>query len=158
MQILHGLALIKLNWKNNLGRKKQTAQIIFNQDRLTHARPLLKVLNAVNVYQINLLQVLLFMHKIKINSTTWIFLHQFETINHKYATAYSRNSSKESKRDTNYAKYYFHARGPVIWNSFLNETEKSTLNHDFFQCKIKDIWIWRRTELLLNMDREWNNN
>ena len=95
MQILHGLALIKLNWKNNLGREKQTAQIIFNQDRLTHARPLLKALNAVNVYQINLLQVLLFMHKIKINSSPRIFLHQFETVNYKYATGYSRNSFKE---------------------------------------------------------------
>ena len=132
MQILHGLALIKLNWKNNLGREKQTAQIIFNQDRLTHARPLLKALNAVNVYQINLLQVLLFMHKIKINSSPQIFLHQVATINHKYAAGYSRNSFKEPKRDTSYTKYCFHARGPVIWNSFLNETEKSTLNQDFF--------------------------
>ena len=132
MQILHGLALIKLNWKNNLGRKKQTAQIIFNQDRLTHARPLLKALNAVNVYQINLLQVLLFMHKIKINSSPQIFLHQVATINHKYVVGYSRNSFKEPKRDTSYTEYCFYARGPVIWNSFLNETEKRTLNHDFF--------------------------
>ena len=49
---------------------------------------------------------------------------KFETINHKYATGCSRNSFKEPKRDANYAKYCFYARGPFIWNRFLNETEK----------------------------------
>ena len=78
------------------------------------------------------------MHKIKINSFPRIVLHQFETMNHKYTTGYSRNNFKEPKRDTNYAKYCFCARGSVIWNSFFNETEKRTLNHDFFECKIKE--------------------
>ena len=102
----------------------KTKTIIFNQDRLPHAPPLLKTLNALNVYQINLLQVLLFMHKIKTNLSLRIFLHQFQTINHKYATRYSRNNFKEPKRETNYAKYCIHVRGPVTGNRFLNETEK----------------------------------
>ena len=114
----------KTNLKKLFGKQKQAARIIFNQDRFTHARLLLKTLNALNVYQINLLQVLLFMHKIKTNSSPRIFLHQFQTINHKYATRYSRINFKEPKRETNYAKYWIHARGPVIWNSFLNEIEK----------------------------------
>ena len=101
-------------------------RIIFNQDRFTHTRPLLKTLNPLNVHQINLLQVLLFMHKIKTNSSPRIFLHQFQTINHKHATRYSRNNFNEPKRETNHAKYCIHARGQVIWNSFLNETEKKT--------------------------------
>ena len=48
-----------------LGKQTQPARIIFNEDRFTHARPLLKTLNALNVFQISLLQILLFMHKIK---------------------------------------------------------------------------------------------
>ena len=87
----------KLN--KQFGKQKQATRIIFNQDRLTHASPLLKTLNALNVYQIILQQVLLFMHKIKISSSLRIFLHQFETINHKYATGYSRIVSK-SQRET----------------------------------------------------------
>ena len=114
----------KTNLKKLFRKKKQAARIIFNQHRFTHARPLLKTINALNVYSINLLQVLLFMHKIKTNSSPRIFLHQFQTINHKYATRYSRNNFKEPKRETNYVKYCIHARGPVIWNSFLNQTEK----------------------------------
>ena len=50
MQILHGLALIKLNLKNLFGKQKQASRILFNQDRFTHVLPLLRNLN---VYQIN---------------------------------------------------------------------------------------------------------
>ena len=95
-------------------------------------RPSFKTLNALNVYQMNLLQALLFMHKIKTNSSHRTFLHQFETINHKYATWYSRY--KEPNRETNYAKYWIHVRGTVIWNSFLN----SILCQHFFKHKIRE--------------------
>ena len=104
-------------------KQKQAVHIIFNQDRFTHVPPLLKTVNALNVYQINLLQVLLFMHKIKTNSSPWIFQHQFQTI--KHATRYSRNSFKEPKRETNYAKHCIHVCALFIWNSFLNDTEKT---------------------------------
>ena len=67
----------KTKLKKLFGKQKQAGRIIFNQDRFTHACPLLKTLNALNVYQINLQQVLLFMHKIKTNSPPRIFLHQF---------------------------------------------------------------------------------
>ena len=87
----------KTKLKKLFGKQNQAA--IFNQDRFTHARPLLKTLNALNVYQISLLQVLLFMHKIKPNSSPRIFLHQFQTVNHKYAAWYSKNNFKKPKRE-----------------------------------------------------------
>ena len=95
-------------------------------------RPSFKTLNALNVYQINLLQALLFMHNIKKTSSHRIFLHQFETINHKYATWYFRY--KEPNKETNYTKYYIHARGPVIWNIFLN----NVLCQHFLKHKIRE--------------------
>ena len=137
----------KTNLKKLFGKQKQAACIIFNQERFTHARPLLKTLNALNVYQINLLEVLPFMHKIKTNLSPRIFLHQFQTINHKYATRYSRNNFKEPKSETNYAKYCIHARGPVIWNRFLNEIEKNILSQHFFKRKIKEKIIEFEEEL-----------
>ena len=39
----------KTKVRKQFGNQKQAARIIFNQDRLTHARPLLKTLNALNV-------------------------------------------------------------------------------------------------------------
>ena len=86
----------------------------FNLDRFAHAHPLLKTLNALNVYQINLLQVLLFIHKIKIKSSSRIFLHQFQTVCHKYATQYFKKNFKESKAEANNAKYCIFAHGRVI--------------------------------------------
>ena len=35
--------------RKQFGNQKQAARIIFNQDRLMHARPLLKTLNVLNV-------------------------------------------------------------------------------------------------------------
>ena len=87
-----------------------------------HTRPLLKTLNVLNVYQMNLFQVHLFIHKIKTNLSLQTFLHQFQTINHKYSTWYSKNNFEEPTKETNYAKYCIHARCLVNWNSFLNKT------------------------------------
>ena len=50
---------------------------------------------------------ILFMHKIKTNSSHRIFLHQFQTINHKYGIRYFRNNFKEPKREINYANIAF---------------------------------------------------
>ena len=44
-----------------------------------------------------------------------------------------------SQRETNYSKYSIHAHGPVIWNIFLNKTEKIILSQHFFKCKIKNL-------------------
>ena len=42
--------------------QKHAARIVFNQEKLTHSRPLLQSSNLLNVYQINLYQHLNFMH------------------------------------------------------------------------------------------------
>ena len=89
----------------------------------------------------------MFLLKIKTNSSPQIFLHQFQIINHKYATRYSRNNFKEPKRETNYAKYCTHVRGPVFWNRFLNETEKNMPSPHFLKRKIKEKIIEFEEEL-----------
>ena len=55
----------KTGLKKILSKQKQAARIIFHKDRLTHARPLLKQLKALNVYQINLHQISSFMYQVK---------------------------------------------------------------------------------------------
>ena len=145
----------KTKLKKLFGKQKQAARIILNQDRFTHARLLLKTLNALNVYQINLLQVLLFMHKIQTNSSPRIFIHQFHTTDHKYATRCSRNNLKGTKRETNYAKYCIHTRGLVIWNSFLNETEKNILSQHFFKRNIKLKIFGFKEELNWALKENW---
>ena len=76
------------------------------------------------------------MHKIKTNLSPRIFLDQFQTINHMQLGT-SEIISK-SQRETNYAKHCIHERGPIIWNSFLNETKKNILSYHSFKRKIKE--------------------
>ena len=69
--------------KNYFGTKNKLLLSYLTKTELGMPRPLLKTLNALNFYQINLLQVPLFMQKIKTNSSPRIFLHQIQTIKHK---------------------------------------------------------------------------
>ena len=45
--------------KKILLKQKQAVRIIFHKDRLTHTRPLMKQIKALNVYQLNLYKYLL---------------------------------------------------------------------------------------------------
>ena len=49
--------------------QKHAVSIVFNKDKLTHSRPLLRSLDALNVYQINLNQHLAFMYKLNKDKT-----------------------------------------------------------------------------------------
>ena len=51
-------------------QQKQAARIVFGEDRLTHSRPLLRSLNALNIYQINIYQHANFMYKFKHSQTS----------------------------------------------------------------------------------------
>ena len=58
------------------------------------SRLLMKELNILNVYQINILQHLLFMFKVKNSITPRLFNQVFSLINHLYPTKFSDNSFK----------------------------------------------------------------
>ena len=53
--------------------QKYAVRIMFNQEKLTHSRPLLRSLNALNIYQIDLYQHPNFMHKVSNNVAPLIF-------------------------------------------------------------------------------------
>ena len=66
----------KTGLKKILLKEKHAVRIIFHENQLTHTRPLLKKLNALNVYQINLYQVSSFMYQIKNGTIPKIFNRQ----------------------------------------------------------------------------------
>ena len=75
--------VVSASTNKNFGTKNKLRLSYLTKTELGMPRPLLKTLNALNFYQINLLQVPLFMQKIKTNSSPRIFLHQIQTIKHK---------------------------------------------------------------------------
>ena len=63
---------------------KHAAQVIFNKNILSHSRPLLRSLNALDVYQINLYQHLNFMYKFKNKQAPKISNHITKKPIHQY--------------------------------------------------------------------------
>ena len=62
----------ELSQKNNPFSSKARCTV-FNENKLTQSRPLLRSLNALNVYQINLYQHLAFMYKLNKNKAPLTF-------------------------------------------------------------------------------------
>ena len=65
-------------------QQKHAARIIFNQNKLSHSRPLLRSLNVLNVYQMILYQHLNFMYKLKNKQTLKISNDIIDTPVHQY--------------------------------------------------------------------------
>ena len=77
MLILHGLVLP--NPSRILGKQKQVARIMSSDGISIPSRFLMKELNLLSVYQINILQRLLFMFKVKNSITPRVFNEAFHS-------------------------------------------------------------------------------
>ena len=80
--------------KRILGNQKQAARLMFSDHISSPSRLLMKELNILNVYQINILQHLLFMFKVKNSITLRVFNQVFSLIDHLCPTRFSDNSFK----------------------------------------------------------------
>ena len=108
-----------------LKKQKHAARINFHANRFDHSRPLLKEMKALNVYQINLIQSLKFMHITKYGINPRIFLPKFREVDHQYPTGFSQNSFYYKRSTCKTTSFAITLRGPTIWNKFLRQHEKS---------------------------------
>ena len=106
--------------KNGLLSPKTRSANCFFQEKLTHSRPLLQKLDALNIYQINLYQHLNIMRKVSNNVAPLIFNDMFKKPSHKYPTNFSLNNFNLKKCSFNSTNYSISFRGPKLWNEFLN--------------------------------------
>ena len=88
------------------------------------SRLLMKELNISNVYQINIIQHLLFIFKVKSSITSRVFNQAFSLIDHLYPTRFSDNSFKICDFNLKLTRFAIGFRGPTIWNKFLTQSEK----------------------------------
>ena len=110
-----------------LKKQKHAARITFHANRFdhSHSRPLFKEMKALNVYQINLIQTLKFMHKTKYGINPQIFLPKFCEVDHQYPTRFSQNSFSYKRSACKATSFAITLRGPTIWKNFLSQYEKS---------------------------------
>ena len=88
---------------------------------------LVKELNILNVYQINILQHLSFMFKVKNNITPRVFNEVFSLIDHLYPTRFSDDGFKICDFNLKLTCFAIGFRGPTIWNEVLTESEKKLI-------------------------------
>ena len=118
--------------------QKQASRIIFFKDKLTHAKPLLQSINALNIYQLNIFRILLFMHKVKNERAPQIFKTVFSKTNNIYNTRSCRLTFSKPLYKTKSTQYNISFRGPHIWNSLV-PTELKNLSFPIFKSKIKTM-------------------
>ena len=117
--------------------QKRAVCFVFNEDRLSHSRPLLRKINALNVYQINLYQHLNFMHKFNNQETPRIFNDLINKPVHKYPTNFSKSNFRLKNVSLNSTKYSISFRGPKLWNEILHKEEKELESYSLLQNIIK---------------------
>ena len=120
-----------------LKNQKHAARITFLANRFDHSRPLSKEMKALNVYQINLIQTLTFMHKTKYGINPRIFLPKFREVDQQYPTRFSQSSFYYKRFACKTTSFAITLRGPTIWNIFLSQHEKSILHMLSFLKQIK---------------------
>ena len=75
--------------------QKKSARVIFFADRLSHAKPLMLDMNALNVFQISIYQNLILLYKAHTGTALPIFFNKFSKINHNYLTSSKMTSFKK---------------------------------------------------------------
>ena len=119
-----------------LRQQKHASRIIFFKE--THARPLMKDLNALNIFQMNILQNLIFMYKVKNNTIPSIFQNRFMLNNkHKYTTRSSAENYKKPIKNTKFSQFSISFRGPHLWNQITSDESKHATSLFHFKKLIK---------------------
>ena len=131
-------------------KQKLACRIIFNVSRNTPSDPLFAKLGALNIYKLNIHQVLTFMLKTKLDLNPKVFLEQFSEIQHKYNTRYSKDNFKIPRIKLKSSTYAIKHRGPFLWNTFLKSEAKSLTSLNRFKETVKNILI-QKTDINLSL-------
>ena len=95
-------------------------------------------MNALNIYQLKINNTLLFMHKVKNNTTPSIFKQSFNINTNKYNTKSTNTKFHKPLIKTKYNQYSIVYRGPHLWNSLISDT-LIDLPFSSFKTKIKEM-------------------
>ena len=76
-------------------KQKQALRILNNE--FTDIREIMVRMKVLNIYKLNIYQILSLMFKMKANTAPCIFQNQFMEIQHQYSTRFSKNTFVESQ-------------------------------------------------------------
>ena len=94
-------------------------------------------MKVLNIYKLNIYQILNFLFEIKTNAAPCVFESQFTEMEHQYSTRFSKNSFVESQLVCSQTKFSVSSRGPRLWNKLLDQQQKSLDRETCFKKSIK---------------------
>ena len=100
----------KSKFKKILNKQKHASRIIYFKDMYTSATPLMQNFNVLNIYQLNIYQVLLF----KNHNISKIFEKCFKITFNKYNTKASNKNFYKTFYKTKCAQFPISFRGPQL--------------------------------------------
>ena len=98
-------------------------------------------LKILNIYKLNIYQVLNFMDQIKTNIVPIVFHNSFNEINHSYPTRFRNNRFVEKKIFLTQTKFAVSSRGPRLWNNLLNTQQRTMEGEISFKNSIKSTLL-----------------
>ena len=101
----------------------------------------MKHLDILNVYKLNLYQILNMIFRVKTNSIPETLQNKFKVIEHNYSTRYSEYSFKEPNIFFRVAKFATSPHRPPHWNKHIDKFLKTTNSLPLLKAKIKDCLI-----------------
>ena len=116
-------------------KQKQALRIVNNE--FTDIREIMVRMKVLNIYKLNIYQILNFMFKIKTNTAPCIFENQFMEIQTQYSTRSRKNSFAESQSVYSKTKFSVLSRRPRLWNKLLDQQQKSLDSEASFKKPIK---------------------
>ena len=94
-------------------------------------------LGVLNIYKLNIHQILLFLFKTKHGLSPKIFDNHFSKNSHAYNTRFSENNFIVPKFNLKLSRYSIRYRGPFLWNNFLSIEIKQKQRFEQFKTESK---------------------
>ena len=134
------------NLKKLHSQQKHAIRIVHSKSKFEHTKELFKSASVLNLYELNILSIAVFMHRVHTKTSPPVFTGSFHRISHLYSTRSSTLNFSKPKLKLTKTTYRISIRGPAICNHFVENCLKSIEKTPFFKVKMKSK--------LLNFDNE----
>ena len=122
----------KTNLKRLLSEQKHTVRIINNRIRFDHTNELFKSQKILNIYELNISSVAVFMYEIRNKTAPLTLSGSFDKIGHG-----SQFNYKNPKTTLSKSKFRISFKRPSILNNFLQNSENEIESLPLFKFKLK---------------------
>ena len=138
----------QLKLRKIASQQRQAVNAILKNDNqeITNSRNFMQENGILNVYKLNLYQVLNFMFRVHNETIPKSFQTKFQYIELKYEIRQSKDNFIIQKRNTQIIRFAISSRGPRIWNSLTNNPTKTIDFYPLFKSTIKENLLQLKTE------------